>query len=58
MLFAFFLPRPFKLRPLPGSRVTLIPATTQGADVPAFGASAKGPCFDFSDSAKDQQFCD
>lgn len=40
---AFFLSHLSELRPEPGSRVNLIPATTQGADVPVFGAPAKGP---------------
>jgi hypothetical protein len=31
-----------ELRPLPGSRVSLIPATTQGAGVPFIGAPVKG----------------
>jgi len=30
------------LRPAPGSRVNLIPAHTQGAGVPIFGAPVKG----------------
>ena len=31
-----------ELRPVPGSRVNLIPANTQGAGVPIFGAPVKG----------------
>jgi hypothetical protein len=42
MYFAFFLLRPAKLRPWPGSRVNLIPATTQGAGLPVLEAPAKG----------------
>ena len=34
-------PGHFKLRPEPGSRVTLTSAHTQGASVPAFGGLAK-----------------
>lgn len=31
-----------ELRPEPGSRVYIIPATTQGAGVPVFGSPVKG----------------
>jgi hypothetical protein len=46
MSITFSYGRFSELRPGPGSRVNLNPATTQGADVPVPGAPAKGPNHD------------